>query len=100
MTQNDKIARIFKAYCDPNRLAILNLLQHGERCGCELLEKLAIGQPTLSHHMKILCDSEIVTLRKLGKMAFYSIDQEGVQRSKEYIDMITEVLANSPSAYA
>ena len=51
-----KTAIIFKAFCDENRVRILQLLQDGEKCACMLLEEMNITQPTLSHHMKILCD--------------------------------------------
>jgi len=54
-------ARVFKAFCDENRLMILEMLQSGEKCACVLLEKLEIAQSTLSHHMKLLVDSGIVT---------------------------------------
>ena len=47
-------AEIFKAFCDENRIRILEMLQTGEKCGCKLLEELNVTQPTLSHHMKIL----------------------------------------------
>lgn len=53
-----------KALADENRLEIMLLLQQGEKCGCVLLEELNITQPTLSHHMKILCDSNFVIGRK------------------------------------
>ena len=54
------MARIFKALSDENRILILKQLRNGEKCGCELLEELNITQPTLSHHMKILCECDIV----------------------------------------
>ena len=59
MNEKD-IATIFKAFCDENRIRILQLLLDGEKCACRLLEEMNITQPTLSHHMKILCDSGIV----------------------------------------
>ena len=66
--------RKVKALADENRLAIMLALQHGEKCGCVLLEELNITQPTLSHHMKILCDSGLVASRKEGKMdALFSL---------------------------
>ena len=71
MNENEKNARIFKAFCEANRLTILGLLQSGEKCACKLLEELNIGQPTLSHHMKILCDAEIVVGRKEGKWTYF-----------------------------
>ena len=72
----ETVARIFKAFCDPNRLSVLELLQAGEMCACKILEDLNIGQPTLSHHMKILCDAGIVSVRKEGKWMHYSLNLE------------------------
>ena len=54
-------------------------LKTGEKCGCELLEELKITQPTLSHHMKILCDCGIVKSRREGKWIHYMIDCDGVK---------------------
>lgn len=84
-----KTALIFKAFCDENRIRILNLLSTGEKCACKLLEELNITQPTLSHHMKILCDSGIVVGRKEGKWTHYSISNKGVEKAKKYLDVIT-----------
>ena len=84
-----KTALIFKAFCDENRIRILKLLRGGEKCACRLLEELSISQPTLSHHMKILCDSGIVVGRKEGKWMHYRISSEGVQIAKEYLDSLT-----------
>ena len=74
-----KIAQIFKALSDENRVQIMKLLRTGEKCACKLLEELNISQPTLSHHMKILCDSGLVTGRKEGKWTHYSICCDGVK---------------------
>ena len=74
-----------KALADENRLEIMLLLQQGEKCGCVLLEELNITQPTLSHHMKILCDSNFVIGRKEGKWMYYSISPEGVSAFRAMI---------------
>ena len=71
---------IFKALSDENRIRILEMLYSGEKCACKLLEELNITQPTLSHHMKILCDAGIVAGRKEGKWTHYSICCEGVRK--------------------
>lgn len=78
-----------KAFTDESRLAILLALQDGEKCGCSLMELLKISQPTLSHHMKILCDSDLVVCRKDGKWTYYSISPEGVESFKEMISSYT-----------
>ena len=72
-----RIALIFKALSDENRIRIMKLLRTGEKCACKLLEELNISQPTLSHHMKILCDSGLVTGRREGKWTHYSISVDG-----------------------
>ena len=82
-------ARVFKAFCDENRLQILELLRSGEKCACKLLDDLQISQPTLSHHMKILCDANLVQGRKEGKWVHYSINPDGAERAKQ---LLTEQL--------
>lgn len=80
MCQEQDMACIFKALGDENRIRILRLLHSGEKCACKLLEELNISQPTLSHHMKILCDAGIVAGRKEGKWTHYAISCEGVRK--------------------
>ena len=82
-------AVIFKALGDENRWKILDILKGGEKCACVLLNKLEISQPTLSHHMKILCDARLVNGRKEGKWMHYSISEKGVERAKECLRQLT-----------
>lgn len=86
-----KTAALFKALGDENRIKILYLLSEGEKCACKLLETLSVTQPTLSHHMKILCDSGIVNGRKEGKWMHYSISSEGIAYAKQCLDEVTAV---------
>lgn len=86
---------IFKAFCDENRIRILKQLLTGEKCACVLLENLHITQPTLSHHMKTLCDSGIVVGRKEGKWTHYSISPEGVNRAMGCLLALTTVNGNA-----
>lgn len=82
-------AKVFKALCDENRLRIFELLRSGEKCACVILEDLQISQSTLSHHMKILCESGLVTSRKEGKWTHYRIDTNGCNKAKELLLSIT-----------
>ena len=86
---NKRMAVMFKAFCDENRLKILQLLRDGEKCACKLLEEMQITQPTLSHHMKILCDSCVVVGRKEGKWMHYSLSAEGSAQVRELIERYT-----------
>jgi len=85
-------ARVFKAFCDEKRLAVLGMLQSGEKCACVLLEQLEISQPTLSHHMKILVDSGIVSARKEGRWMYYSISAEGCENAAILFRKLTTIL--------
>ena len=98
--ENDekKVSTIFKALCDENRVRILALLKRGEKCACKLLEALDIVQPTLSHHMKILCDSGLVVSRKEGKWMHYSLSREGFARAVSCLNaFLGEVESNTKS---
>ena len=86
-----QIAVIFKAFCDENRIRIIKLLRSGEKCACRLLEEIKVTQPTLSHHMKILCDAGIVIGCKEGKWTHYSISEKGVKQAKECLQMLTSL---------
>lgn len=70
-------ADVFKALADESRLSVLAALsERGETCACELLEGLGIGQSTLSHHMRLLCECGLVTARKDGRWQRYTLDRE------------------------
>ena len=84
------MAEMFKALGDENRLKLLEELKEGEKNAGELLEKLSVTQPTLSHHMKILCDSGIVDSRKDGKWTYYKISEERVGEILDIIGSFTK----------
>lgn len=85
-----KYAMLFKALSDANRLLIIDYLLNGERCACKILERLQISQPTLSHHMRILSDNDIVKARKDGKWMHYSLNKEKIIELKELLDTFSK----------
>ncbi len=82
------IALICKALGDSNRLKIIEMLSDGEKCGCKLLQAFDITQPTLSHHMKILCECGLVETRKDGKWSHYSLNCKTLSDFKEFISTL------------
>ena len=72
----EKNVQVLKAIGEINRIKILELLSTGEKCACVILESFNFTQPTLSHHMKVLIDCNIVTLRKEGKWSYYKINKD------------------------
>jgi ArsR family transcriptional regulator len=96
---HEKNAKVFKALCDEKRLAILELLQSGEKCACILIEKLDIGQSSLSYHMKILCESGIVESRPEGKWIHYRLSESGSKHAIELLkNLTTPNTGNSPKS--
>ena len=85
------VAVICKALGDPNRLQIVQMLSSGEMCGCKLLGAFDITQPTLSHHMKILCDCGLVNDRKEGKWHHYFLNMEVWKEFSDYISLVGRV---------
>lgn len=84
-------AKVFKALCDEKRLHILELLRSGEKCACELISSMGIGQSALSYHMKILCESGIVTSRQDGKWTHYRLSKSGSAYAISRLEKLTNI---------
>lgn len=84
--------KVFKAFCDPNRLQIIEMLSGGEECACNLLESLDISQPTLSHHMKILLESGIIRSRKDKKWTYYALDEAACENARRILTEVTTIV--------
>lgn len=70
------LAAKFKAIGDPTRLRLLSLVashEGGEACVCDLNEPVALSQPTVSHHLKVLVDAGLLTRSKRGTWSFYAL---------------------------
>lgn len=65
---------ILKVLCDETRLSILHMLSHREMNGCEIHRAFECSQPTISYHMKLLVDAQLVHARKDGCAVIYSIN--------------------------
>ncbi|WP_251519461.1 MULTISPECIES: ArsR/SmtB family transcription factor [Staphylococcus] len=83
-----EIALILKVLADAKRLEIIDILSCGELCACDLLEHFQFSQPTLSHHMKSLVDSGIVSSRKEGNKRLYKLNREKLNEVKYNLDLI------------
>ncbi|HIS44521.1 MAG TPA: winged helix-turn-helix transcriptional regulator [Candidatus Scatomorpha merdigallinarum] len=90
-------AKVFKALCDPKRLAILEQLRSGEKCACVLQEPLDLTQSGLSYHMKILCDSGIVVSRQEGKWTHYRLSLSGRDYALQLLKKLTTPKAEQDS---
>jgi ArsR family transcriptional regulator len=79
-----ELERYCKGLADGNRLRILNLLLHGELCGCDIQYVLDTSQPNISRHLQYLKNSGLVLDRRDGFRIFYRL-AEPIQGAKKYL---------------
>lgn len=79
-----RAARMHKALSDETRLRILAYLQDGELCVCELFQALSMPQSTVSHHLFLLQNADLIHSRKQGRWVLYSINHEVFDRCNPF----------------
>lgn len=75
----ERLAGALKAIADPARLRLLSLIQAQpghEACVCNLTEPLGLGQPTVSHHLKVLLNAGLVEREQRGNWAYFRVREE------------------------
>jgi len=65
--------KVMKALSDPNRVKMIKLIQRKMLCVCEIQEALGLAQSTVSKHLKILEEAELVTYSKDGLWVNYRL---------------------------
>jgi ArsR family transcriptional regulator len=73
-----KMANFYQALSDPTRLRIVHTLIHSEMCVCDLAAVLEMTQSSISHQLRYLKNLGLIKRRKVGRMVYYSIDDEHV----------------------
>jgi len=72
---------VFSALGDEIRLKIIHLLaQHEALCVCELQQAFDVEQPTISHHLRILRDANLVDVQRRGTWAYYSLRRDALKK--------------------
>ena len=74
---------------EPVRIRIMNVIaSRGEVCAKDILPEFSVTQPTLSHHMRVLVENDLVTARKDGHNVYYSVNRETV---RELADLLIQL---------
>ena len=91
MSERERLVGIFKALADPTRLDIFRLVaaQNAPLCACDVVERFAVSQPTVSHHMKVLRDAGLITVSRRGVWAYYAVDPAGLASLRGSLDALT-----------
>src|SRR3982751_1230258 len=99
--ETDRLARMFKALSNPNRLKLfMNLLEEskldlakGRTHDCFLVKLLGglgdIGAPTVSHHVKGIADARLNETQRGGKQLICSVDPKGLAQLREILSVNT-----------
>lgn len=75
------------AVADPYRMSILEeLSQKGEIRCCDVVDLTGLSQPTCSHHIKLLADSELIVCRKQGRNNIFTLHKKNFQRLGQYFE--------------
>lgn len=93
MQQAEEYAEWFKALADPTRIRILNLLARNTEpvCVCDIVDQFPLGQPTISHHLKILRDTCFVHTERRGTFIYYSINRDCLNEFPEAARLIMAI---------
>jgi ArsR family transcriptional regulator len=90
---------LIQVISDPTRIHILKTLsEHESLCGKDILAHFSITQPTLSHHMNMLCNSGLVDSVKDGKYVQYHIRQDGIERVIAFFESLAGDKSNKADA--
>ncbi|WP_298704924.1 helix-turn-helix transcriptional regulator [uncultured Veillonella sp.] len=73
-----QLAELFKVLGDPTRIRIVRLLLNKEMCVSDIADTMGMGQSAISHQLRVLRQARLVTFRKEGKTAWYSLNDEHV----------------------
>jgi DNA-binding transcriptional ArsR family regulator len=75
--QAESYASWFRALADPTRIRILNLLAQSDDpvCVCDITDQFPLGQPTISHHLKVLRDVRFVFAERRGTFMYYQVNR-------------------------
>lgn len=93
----ERAVRLFHALSDETRLKLLERLQGGEQCVCELMDAMKAAQSRLSFHLKVLKDAELILDRREGRWMYYSINRETLEELEEWTRSLKHQTVRSAS---
>lgn len=80
-----RAAALFHALSDETRLRIVERLQNGEQCVCDLTDAFRAGQSRLSFHLKVLKEAGLVTDRPAGRWTYYALNPEALEELEQLV---------------
>ncbi|MFI1918206.1 ArsR/SmtB family transcription factor [Nocardia sp. NPDC020380] len=85
-----ELAAVFKALSDPVRLRLLSLVASHtgqEACVCDISDGFDVGQPTISHHLKVLREAGLLSSQRRGSWVYYRVEPAALQQLSTLLDI-------------
>jgi DNA-binding transcriptional ArsR family regulator len=76
---------VFQLLAEPSRRHLLDALRNGERSVADLVDRTHMSQPSVSKQLRILRDSDVVSLRVAGRQHLYSIRGGSLRAASEWL---------------
>ncbi len=88
LAERERLVAGFKALADPTRLDVFRLIaaQTAPICACDVVDRFGVSQPTISHHLKVLRDTGLITVSRRGVWAYYAADPRGLALLRDSLD--------------
>lgn len=87
ITEKQFLEKAIAAVADPYRMSILQeILDNGSIRCCDVVTLTGLSQPTCSHHIKLLSDSELIVSRKEGRNNFFTINRDNFKKLEMYFE--------------
>ncbi|WP_068316545.1 ArsR/SmtB family transcription factor [Polycladidibacter hongkongensis] len=97
--QNRQLAALTKALAHPVRLEILRSLSNCEQACCaDLVSWLPLAQSTVSQHLKVLAEAELIAMTTKGRTTCIRLNADSIAASRESMSCFLKMLENSPTA--
>ena len=84
------LAEFFKVFADSTRMKIIDALMENELCVCDIAAIVGTTQSAISHQLRILKQAKLVKYKKIGKIVYYSLDDDHisqiVKKGREHIE--------------
>ena len=84
----EQAQRLLRALAEPIRLQVVQALQHGERCVCDLTGDLDLAQSKLSFHLKVLKEAGLIRARQEGRWIYYRLDPAALIALQDWLGQL------------
>ena len=91
----ESIAEDFDVLANPVRLQLLDILarNEGRVCVCDLEASVPVKQPTVSHHLRLLREAELIESEKVGQWVYYRIRRDAARAMRDRVEQVLQAFA-------